>query len=456
MEHETHRQGNPTDPNADQNAALINSFIEITSSSKEEALFFLESHQWDLDAAVSTFLDSNSTAALQQPPTAPPVSGVGGVNNSASPSQSDSPDYSPSQSPSRSRSPSPARPARPPYALRSRRNDKKPSGSGGNNARGVRTLADLNRTPPGGSDSDSDEGQDYFTGGEKSGMVVRDPSKHRDVDSIFNQARQAGAVEGSDDYFRPSSSNTRSFSGTARLLSGETVAPPPPPPPEVVTHNITFWRNGFTVDDGPLRQLDDPANATFLEFLGTEAFRILPAFSVLVRIDCFMLTPNHTSMQSVMGSQCPKELEPADPRTKVDLHLFRRDENYSEPKRRQSAFQGVGRTLGSSSPSPTPSESTAAAGNITTAPAPSMGLVVDTSLPTTSIQLRLSDGTRMISRFNHHHTIRDIRGFIDASRPGGATNYQLQTMGFPPKQLTDLDQTIEQAGIANSVVIQKY
>lgn len=167
MEHETHRQGNPTDPNADQNAALINSFIEITSSSKEEALFFLESHQWDLDAAVSTFLDSNSTAALQQPPIAPPVSGAGGVNNSASPSQSDSPDYSPSQSPSRSRSPSPARPARPPYALRSRRNDKKPSGSGGNNARGVRTLADLNRTPPGGSDSDSDEGQDYFTGGEK-------------------------------------------------------------------------------------------------------------------------------------------------------------------------------------------------------------------------------------------------------------------------------------------------
>ncbi|PPD74208.1 hypothetical protein GOBAR_DD28860 [Gossypium barbadense] len=415
MEHETHRQGNPTDPNADQNAALINSFIEITSSSKEEALFFLESHQWDLDAAVSTFLDSNSTAALQQPPIAPPVSGAGG----------------------------------------------KPSGSGGNNARGVRTLADLNRTPPGGSDSDSDEGQDYFTGGEKSGMVVRDPSKHRDVDSIFNQARQAGAVEGSDDYFRPSSSNTRSFSGTARLLSGETVAPPPPPPPEVVTHNITFWRNAF--EYRMLYAYCKIKVITCLDKLHFERRLVFKCYAcefaslpVLVRIDCFMLTPNHTSMQSVMGSQCPKELEPADPRTKVDLHLFRRDENYSEPKRRQSAFQGVGRTLGSTSPSTTPSESTTAAGNITTAPAPSMGLVVDTSLPTTSIQLRLSDGTRMISRFNHHHTIRDIRGFIDASQPGGATNYQLQTMGFPPKQLTDLDQTIEQAGIANSVVIQKY
>ena len=98
-------------------------------------------------------------------------------------------------------------------------------------------------------------------------MVVRDPSKHKNTDSIFSQARQVGAVEGSDDYFRPSSLGTRSFTGTARLLSGETVAPAPPPPPEVVTHNVTFWRNGFTVDDGPLRHLDDPANASFLEVI---------------------------------------------------------------------------------------------------------------------------------------------------------------------------------------------
>lgn len=84
-----------------------------------------------------------------------------------------------------------------------------------------------------------------------------------------------------------------------------------------------------------------------------------------------------------------------------------------------------------------------------------MGLVVDQASPSTSIQLRLADGTRMVSRFNYYHTIRDIRGFIDASRPGAPRTYQLQTVGFPPKQLTDLEQTIEQAGLANSVVIQK-
>lgn len=92
---------------------------------------------------------------------------------------------------------------------------------------------------------------------------------------------------------------------------------------------------------------------------------------------------------------------------------------------------------------------------LTTAPTPSPGLVVDDTQSTTSIQLRLADGTRMVSRFNNNHTIRDIRGFINASRPDGPRTYQLQTMGFPPKQLTDLDQTIDAAGIANSVVIQR-
>jgi UBX domain-containing protein 1 len=84
----------------------------------------------------------------------------------------------------------------------------------------------------------------------------------------------------------------------------------------------------------------------------------------------------------------------------------------------------------------------------------SIGIVVDDSLPFASIQLRLADGTRMVARFNMHHTVGDIRSFIDASRPGAARPYQLQT-GFPPKQLTDPTQTVEQAGLANSVIQQK-
>ncbi|KAK4846995.1 hypothetical protein QYF36_024102 [Acer negundo] len=418
------------------NSKLISSFIEITSSTGDEAHFFLESHQWDLDSAVSTFLDNAAEAAVAVPhpavaalPPHPAVVNSPSPSHSQSPTESpSSPSMSPSRSASRSRSASPV-PARDPYPLRSRRRperkqeEQKKNPASGTRG-GIRTLADLNRTPPGGSDSDDDdEPQRYYTGGEKSGMLVQDPTRGNDVDAIFDQARHS-AVDGPPDHLRPSSSS-KAFTGTARLLSGESVssAPTAPSPPEVVSHNITFWRNGFTVDNGPLRRLDDPANASFLE--------------------------------SIRNSECPKELQPADRRTRVHCELSRRDEDYSEPPKRRSAFQGASRTLGSDNTTAAAAEPSVAATPFNTAPTPSLGLVVDSSLPTTSIQLRLADGTRMVSRFNHHHTISDIHAFIDASRPGGSRDYQLQAMGFPPKQLTNPDQTIEEAGIANSVVMQK-
>ncbi|XP_057512677.1 plant UBX domain-containing protein 4-like [Actinidia eriantha] len=297
--------------------------------------------------------------------------------------------------------------------------DKKPAKPSTSRIGGIRTLSDLNRPSGPDSDSDSDGPQEYYTGGEKSGMLVQDPSKGNDVDAIFNQARQMGAVQGPLENLNPSSSS-RSFSGTGRLLSGETV-PSTPQQPEAVNHNIVFWRNGFTINDGPLRRLDDPENAPFLE--------------------------------SIRKSECPKELEPADRRSSVHVNLIRRDEDCPEPEKHHVPFHGVGRTLCGST-TPATSEPTADT-SLNTAPTPSIGLVVDENFPSTSIQLRLADGTRMISHFNHHHTIGDIRAFIDASRPGGNRTYQLQSVGFPPKPLNDPSQTIEQAGLANSVVIQR-
>uniref|UniRef100_A0A803M7Y8 UBA and UBX domain-containing protein n=2 Tax=Chenopodium quinoa TaxID=63459 RepID=A0A803M7Y8_CHEQI len=322
--------------------------------------------------------------------------------------------------------------ARSQYSLRSRRTA---DNNDGNNARssdsrtrrrvgGVRTFADLNRNSGAdGSDSDSDGDRpaQFFTGGQKSGMVVQDPSKDINAEAIFEQARRVGSIEAPVDVQQPSSSS-RSFTGTARLLSGETVSSSPPEQaPETITHTITLWRNGFTVDDGPLRRFDDVENAPFL--------------------------------QSITNSECPKELEPADRKTAVHCNLVRRNENCPEPQKRKVPFQGVGRTLGASHSTPSDSASVTARSS---APPPVMGLVVDDKLPSTSIQLRLADGTRMVSRFNYHHTIRDIHAFIDASRPARTGVYTLQMMGFPPRQLTDLEQTIEQAGLANSVVIQKF
>ncbi|KAL9273754.1 Plant UBX domain-containing protein [Drosera capensis] len=77
---------------------------------------------------------------------------------------------------------------------------------------------------------------------------------------------------------------------------------------------------------------------------------------------------------------------------------MRKDENCPEPQKRQLAFQGVGRMLGSSSSSNTtaPGPSTSAR-PVTSAPTPIAGPVVNPNLPTTSLQLRLADGTRMVS-----------------------------------------------------------
>lgn len=122
------------------------------------------------------------------------------------------------------------------------------------------------------------------------------------------------------------------------------------------------------------------------------------------------------------------------------------------------SFRGTGKTVGTEPeqvpdttadvpvPVPTPASNTIP------------GFQVDESLPITSLQIRLSDGTRLVARFNTSNTIRDLRAFIDASRPSGTDpviSYRLQTVGFPPKPLDDISKTIEEEGIANSVVIQK-
>ncbi|CAH8391179.1 unnamed protein product [Eruca vesicaria subsp. sativa] len=405
----------------EMNENLINSFLEITSSSRDEATFFLESHRWDLDSAVSTFLDNDASAAVaaNDLPTGPNP-------NLPPPSIPAASAYSPSESSPRSRSPSP--PSRDaPYRLRSKAENQGASGSRNTRSRqqagNIRTFADLNRSPADGADIDSDEGQEYYTGGQRSGMMVQDPKKPKDVDALFEQARLSAV----DRPVEPSRSASTSFTGASRMLSGEPVPSAPQQQlqeqPQLVMHTITFWSNGFTVNDGPLRRFEDPENATFME--------------------------------SIARSECPRELEPVDRNIRVHVDLVKREDSYTEPPKPKNSFQGVGRTLGASG-SGSAAEPQAPPAQMNTAPAPSVGLVVDQAAPTTSIQLRLADGTRLVSRFNNHHTVRDVRGFIDASRPGGSREYQLLTMGFPPKQLTDLDQTIEQAGIANSVVIQKF
>ncbi|MEW5302838.1 MAG: hypothetical protein WDW36_005581 [Sanguina aurantia] len=292
----------------------------------------------------------------------------------------------------------------------------------------IKSFGDLDK------DSDSeDDGKvnEYYAGGAKSGQMIRgapEPQEDDDEDDgddrvgeLFKNARKVGARQGtSQDLENPTSST--SFQGTSHSLTGRPAAqalnaPAPPSGPQRTV--ITFYRNGiFTVNSDPPRRIDDPVNFAFIT--------------------------------SISKGECPEELETGMP---IEVSLVRNQEDYKEaPKPKPSAFQGTGHSLGGSS-------SAAAAGG-GSAPAPASDPASewkgpDDLKPTTSIQLRLADGSRAVVKFNHSNLISDIRAFIRASRPDLATgSYSLMT-AFPPKVIADESATLEAAGLLNAVITQK-
>lgn len=283
----------------------------------------------------------------------------------------------------------------------------------------VRGLDDI--LGRGGDDDDTKKFNDYYAGGEKSGQLLRgapDDEESEDEDqvgSFFNKVRSAGGVAGTaEDLEQPSSA----FRGTGRTLAGG-VSEESNQGPSV--HRVTFYRNNvFTVDDGPARQVNDPANYDFIN--------------------------------SISKGECPRELDPGTSAVPVTVNLIRVEEDYEPPaggRANPAAFVGQGRTLGSSRPA-----APAAASSSQSAAAAGEWQGVDESQPTTSLQLRLSDGSRMVARFNTTHTLGDVRSFIRASRPDMTGAYTLAT-AFPPKVLDDDTTSLEAAGLLNAVLIQK-
>jgi UBX domain-containing protein 1 len=173
---------------------------------------------------------------------------------------------------------------------------------------------------------------------------------------------------------------------------------------------ITMYRDGFVVDDGPYRRLEDPANAEFLRALA-------------------------------MG-RAPAELG-------GDITVGLIDKRTEEYVETFTSFSGQGNSLGASS-------SASAAGVIDPSSLPSEPPEVDASQPTTNIQVRLSNGQRRVITVNTTSTVGDLAAHVAASSGGGGgtTSFSLVS-GFPPKPLLDLTQTIESAGLCGAQVTQK-
>ncbi|KAF9895848.1 hypothetical protein BX616_008705, partial [Lobosporangium transversale] len=196
-----------------------------------------------------------------------------------------------------------------------------------------------------------------------------------------------------------------------------------------VTRQLTFWRNGYSLEDGPLMSYTDPANREFLDAINR----------------------GHAPLKYL-------NVRPGQP---VEMRVAKRmDEDYKEPpKAPPKPFEGTGNRLGSIATPASTSSSTPGSfpgGESSSSEPTPRSLNIDESQPVTTIQIRLADGTRMVARFNHTHTINDIRGFINASRAGESSRaYALQT-SFPRKDLVDTQQTIKDAELLNAVVLQRY
>jgi len=175
-----------------------------------------------------------------------------------------------------------------------------------------------------------------------------------------------------------------------------------------------LWKNGFTFDDGPLRDYNDSGNANFID--------------------------------AIKRGQIPREIQQLGNDILVELQDSR-GQDWVEPPKVLKPFSGQGQKLGSATTNSNSMETKTS--SIPSSPP----LQIDDSKPVTTILIRCADGTRLSGKFNHFHTIQDIRRFIDSSK-GSKLNYDI-CYSFPQKVISDENLTIEAAALVNSVVIQK-
>lgn len=174
---------------------------------------------------------------------------------------------------------------------------------------------------------------------------------------------------------------------------------------------ITMYRDGFVVDDGPYRRLDDPANAEFLRALATGR------------------TP-HELMEGASGD--------------ITVGLVdKRSEEYVEAFR---SFSGAGAALGASS---------AVQGNTVDAASLPAPVEVDAGRPSTSIAVKLPNGQRKVVKVNLDATVLQVAANVRPHLGDDVTSFRLVS-GFPPKPLEDFEATVEAAGLKGAQVqIQK-
>lgn len=321
-------------------------------------------------------------------------------------------------------------------------------GSSFSSSRRFATLSDLansNASPSRNSHDEDEDEKDWFTGGEKSALAVHKPPKNRQdalksgnklVDDIIRRSQQQAERGHESDESEDEQDQTPAFSGTGYRLGapGEAVIPAPGTsnsnrPLPRVTRRLTFWRDGFSVEDGPLYRYDDPNNLPFL--------------------------------QAIEQGRAPMSILNVQIGQGVDVHVSRKlDEDYKKPKV-VGGFHGSGQRLGSPAlggvTSNSASKNTTPEPSVTkkTEPSEESKALQEPENADTTIQIQVLDGTRHRRRFVSSGPVQQIYDFVDSVFDSNNRDYCLQTT-FPMKKLDNKELTIKEAGVGGAVVVQRW
>ncbi|XP_056420303.1 UBX domain-containing protein 2A [Hyla sarda] len=180
---------------------------------------------------------------------------------------------------------------------------------------------------------------------------------------------------------------------------------------------IKMWKNGFTINDGQLRDYTDAANRQF--------------------------------MDSMRKGELPPELHKTFEKKEVSVNVEdRKSEEYFIRKKLVDPFSGQGHRLGSATPKLITKIENGDEQVLST-------VVLDAKEPQTNIKIWLSDGKRIVQKFNTTHRISDVRNFVERLPCKSEKIPFTLATSFPLRDLLDESVTIQEAQLQNAVLVQR-
>ncbi|CUS21560.1 LAQU0S03e05358g1_1 [Lachancea quebecensis] len=383
---------------SDQN---IQQFMALSNASLETAQSYLGEFP-DLGDALNAFY-----AAQNDTPGSQPTSGANSREPSSRPSRSLSPKNSPALPQSSSRA----------------------AKKSGNQNPKFKSFSDILKETN--ANDDEDEPRNTFAGGETSGLEVTDPN---DPDSLIRdllEKAKRGGQRSDDSTPDEAQQKQNHFTGRGFRLGSSVGAPTHvandipaealPSRPQKVTRDITFWKEGFQVNDGELYRYDDPANSFYLNELNQ--------------------------------GRAPLRLLNVEFGQEVDVNVNKRlDENFKPPKRKLQGFHGTGQRLGSPIPGESLSPEATPQPPAQKSPAPKE----EAAKPAgdTSVQIRYASGKREVLHCNSTDTVR----FLYEHVKGETNNAKAFTLNhaFPVKPIENFDSSLKDEGLCHAVVVQRW